>query len=133
MKSVKVSGPGTSEVIEIERPKARPSDVLVKIKACGLSGSDDYFTKVGEIPPRAGAPSLGCGPAGEVVDVGAQVRDVAASDHVVINPMAAPAGIIGSGGTLGALSEELVLKSAQAGIRLPHHPEGNPRGGRGPE
>jgi (R,R)-butanediol dehydrogenase / meso-butanediol dehydrogenase / diacetyl reductase len=118
MKSVRVSGPGATEIIEVERPQAGPADVLVKIKACGLCGSDAFYTQVGGIPPRVGATPLGHEPAGEVVHVGDEVRGVAVGDHVVINPMAASDGIIGSGGAQGALSEELVLKDAKAGVHF---------------
>lgn len=41
--------------------------------------------------------TLGHEPAGEVVQVGAAVTGVSVGDHVVINPMAAPSGIIGNG------------------------------------
>jgi threonine dehydrogenase-like Zn-dependent dehydrogenase len=39
-------------------------------------------------------------------------------DHVVINPMAAPGGIIGNGGASGALSEYLLIENAVRGASL---------------
>jgi threonine dehydrogenase-like Zn-dependent dehydrogenase len=67
---------------------------------------------------------LGHEPAGEVVEVGRDVTGIAVGDHVVINPMAAPGGIIGNGGTSGALSEYLLIENAVRGTSLevvPNH------------
>ena len=59
------------------------------------------YIAIGGLPPRQGHMPLGHEPAGEVVEVGAEVTDVRIGDHVVINPMAAPGGIIGNGGPSG--------------------------------
>ena len=74
MKSVQVTGPDTAGWVEVPRPVAGPADVLLKIKACGICGSDALYTQMGGIPPRQGATPLGHEPAAEVVEVG---RDVA--------------------------------------------------------
>ncbi|UYK40455.1 zinc-dependent alcohol dehydrogenase [Microbacterium terricola] len=118
MKTLMVTAPGTAEWVETERPVAGPADVVVRIKACGICGSDSLYVHVGGIPPRQGQTPLGHEPAGEVVEVGANVHGVAVGDHVVINPMAARDGIIGSGGAQGALSPEVVLFDAQAGVHF---------------
>ena len=39
-------------------------------------------------------------------------------DHVVINPMAAPSGIIGNGGASGALADYLLIEYAVRGTSL---------------
>lgn len=118
MKSVMVTGPGTTEIVQVEQPVAGPRDVLVRIRACGICGSDHMYTMYGGIPPRQGATPLGHEPAGEVVEVGSEVADVAVGDHVVINPMAASDGIIGSGGAQGAFSPFVVLLDAVAGTHF---------------
>jgi (R,R)-butanediol dehydrogenase/meso-butanediol dehydrogenase/diacetyl reductase len=118
MKSVMVTGRGTTAIVEVEEPVAGPRDVLVKVRACGICGSDHMYTRYGGIPPRQGATPLGHEPAGEVVQVGAEVRDVSVGDHVVINPMAASDGIIGSGGAQGAFSPFIVLFDAVAGTHF---------------
>jgi threonine dehydrogenase-like Zn-dependent dehydrogenase len=61
---------------------------------------------------------IGHEPAGEVVEVGADVTGVAVGDHVVINPMARPGDIIGNGGTSGALSEYLLIPNAVRGTSI---------------
>ena len=99
-------------------PQVGPRDVLLKMKACGICGSDALYTMMGGIPPRQGATPLGHEPAGEVVEVGEDVEGVRVGDHVVPNPMAAPSGIIGSGGAYGGLAEYLLIEDAQPGVTL---------------
>jgi len=124
MKTVMITGPGQTALIEQEAPVTGPADVLVKIKACGICGSDHMYTMYGGIPPRQGATPLGHEPAGEVVEVGADVEGVKVGDHVVINPMAASDGIIGSGGAQGGFSDVVLLLGAKAGEQfkvIPDH------------
>ena len=61
---------------------------------------------------------LGHEPAGEVVEIGSAVTDFAVGDHVVVNPMIAPSGIIGNGGATGALAEYLLIEDAVRGKSL---------------
>jgi 2-desacetyl-2-hydroxyethyl bacteriochlorophyllide A dehydrogenase len=118
MKLSMVTGPGRTEVVEVDRPQPGAKDVLVRIRACGVCGSDAFYITIGGIPPRQGHTPLGHEPAGEVVEVGAEVTDIAVGDHVVINPMAAPSGIIGNGGATGALADYLLIENAQRGVSL---------------
>ena len=113
-----VTGPGTSEVVDVPEPKAGPKDVLVRMRACGICGSDAFYITIGGLPPRQGCTPLGHEPAGEVVVVGADVTGIAVGDHVVINPMAAPSGIIGNGGAAGALADYLLIEDAVRGVSL---------------
>jgi threonine dehydrogenase-like Zn-dependent dehydrogenase len=118
MKTAMVTGPGKAEVLDTDRPKAGPRDVLVRMRACGICGSDAFYITIGGLPPRQGHTPLGHEPAGEVVEVGAQVTGLAVGDHVVINPMAAPSGIIGNGGASGALADYLLIENAVRGTSL---------------
>lgn len=118
MKSVIVTAPGKTAVVEVAEPSFGPADVLVRMRACGICGSDGLYISVGGIPPRQGATPLGHEPAGEVVGVGADATGVEVGDHVVLNPMASGDGIIGSGGAQGGLSELVVLRDAQVGVHL---------------
>jgi threonine dehydrogenase-like Zn-dependent dehydrogenase len=61
--------------------------------------------------PGRGETILGHEAAGEVVEVGADVEGIRVGDHVVVNPMADPCGIIGKGGPTGALSELLLRQT----------------------
>src|SRR5271163_5226559 len=118
MKVSMVTGPGKAEVVEAERPAAGSNDVLVRMRACGICGSDAFYITIGGIPPRQGHTPLGHEPAGEVVEVGADVSGIGVGDHVVINPMAAPSGIIGNGGATGALAAYLLIENAVRGTSL---------------
>jgi L-iditol 2-dehydrogenase len=118
VKVVTVTGAGTAEALDAPEPVAGPDDVLVRMRACGICGSDSLYIAIGGIPPRQGCTPLGHEPAGEVVDVGAEVVGVAVGDHVVINPMAAPSGIIGNGGPHGGLADYLLVENAQRGVSL---------------
>jgi L-iditol 2-dehydrogenase len=118
MKISMVTGPGQTEVVEIPKPQVGPTDVLIKMRACGVCGSDAMYIAIGGIPPRQGSTPLGHEPAGEVVEVGADVVGISVGDHVVVNPMAAPSGIIGNGGAFGALADFLLIEDAVRGRTL---------------
>ncbi|MHA3722676.1 zinc-dependent alcohol dehydrogenase [Leucobacter sp. HY1910] len=118
MKSVYVTGNGENSWVDIEAPVAGPNDVLLKIRACGICGSDAFYSHSGGIPPRIGATPLGHEPAAEVVEVGDNVTGVELGDHVVIDTMAFSDGLLGSGGAQGALSEFVVVKDYQPGKQL---------------
>lgn len=118
MKMSMVTGPGKAEVLDAERPAVGPNDVLVRMRACGICGSDAFYITIGGLPPRQGHTPLGHEPAGEIAEVGAKVSGLAVGDHVVINPMAAPSGIIGNGGPSGALADYLLIENAVRGTSL---------------
>jgi 2-desacetyl-2-hydroxyethyl bacteriochlorophyllide A dehydrogenase len=114
MKVSVVTAPGETQVIDAPKPAVGPADVLVKIRACGICGTDALFISMGGIPGHDGGMPIGHEPAGEVVEVGSDVTGIAVGDHVVINPMAAPGGIIGN----GALSEYLLIENAVRGTSV---------------
>jgi threonine dehydrogenase-like Zn-dependent dehydrogenase len=66
---------------------------------------------------------LGHEPAGEVVEVGAEVADLKVGDRVVVNPQGAPTGIIGCGGTLGGMDEYLLIENAEIGKSVAVFPD----------
>ena len=111
-----MTGPGTTDVVEVPVPAVGSRDVLIRMRACGVCGSDALYISYGGIPPRAGATPLGHEPTGEVVEVGAEVRGIAVGDHVVVNPIAA--GQTGNGGPFGGLSDFLKVEDAELGRNL---------------
>ena len=125
MKSVQTAGPGKIEVAEIERPVPGPRDLLVRMRACGICGTDATFVQMGGMPlgpdGQTAAIPLGHEPAGEVAEVGVEVAGLQAGGRVVVNPQAAPSGIIGCGSALGGMSEYLLIENAVAGksVALP--------------
>ena len=87
MKSVQTAAPGTVQVTEIEHPVPGPRDVLVRVRACGICGTDAAFVQMGGMP------------------------------------QAAPSGIIGCGGALGAMREYLLIENAVAGTSVAVFPD----------
>jgi (R,R)-butanediol dehydrogenase/meso-butanediol dehydrogenase/diacetyl reductase len=119
MKSAPTAAPGTIQIAEIQRPAPGPRDLLVRVRACGICGTDAAFVQMGGMPlgpdGQTASIPLGHEPAGEVVGIGAEVTGLKTGDRVVVNPQAAPSGIIGCGGTLGGMSEYLLIQNAVAG------------------
>ncbi len=100
------------------------TDILVKIEACGVCGTDLTFIKGGGAGPHAPVPMpLGHEAAGEVVSVGAAVADIEVGQRVVINPMGNLTNIIGNGGTEGAFTERLLVRDAQIGRNVLQIPD----------
>jgi len=99
-------------------PRPGSSDVVVKVKACGVCGSDLTYIKIGGIHRKPGGVTpIGHEAAGEVVSVGRDVKGVSVGQRVVINPMMTPS-YIGSGGPEGAFTEELLVRDARVGDSL---------------
>jgi L-iditol 2-dehydrogenase len=113
-----ITAPEKTEIIDVPTPAAGPNDVLVRIRACGICGTDTLYISIGGLPPRQGRMPIGHEPAGEVVSVGSDVSGTAVGDRVVVNPMAVADDIIGNGGSTGALAEYLLIKDAVRGRSL---------------
>ncbi len=115
MSTIQVTGPGAFGRVEVAVPTVGPDDILIRMRACGICGSDGFYVQIGGIPPRQGATPLGHEGAGEIVAVGTNVTEIPIGAHVVINPIASPQTMIGSGGATGALSEYLLIENARLG------------------
>ena len=123
MRVATIHGPGDVRLDEIAEPACGPDDVVVRVAACGLCGSDlGYVAAGGLMGPGATMP-LGHEIAGVVAQVGSAVRDVAPGTHVVVNPMAA-GNNIGNGGPEGGLAPFVLVRNAgrDAGVLpVPSH------------
>ncbi len=108
-----------------ERPEHGPKDVVVRMKACGICGSDLSYIKNGGIPVAGTMTALGHEGAGEVMHVGDEVEGLTIGQAVIVNPMNTPS-FIGSGGPEGAFTEELLVREGQLGHSLLPIPEGIP-------
>ncbi|HET8883334.1 MAG TPA: zinc-binding dehydrogenase [Solimonas sp.] len=109
-----------------QRPEAGTRDVVVKVKACGVCGSDLTYVKLGGIHRKPGGVTpLGHEAAGEVMFVGKEIDNLAVGQRVIINPMMTPS-YIGSGGPEGAFTEELLVRGARLGESLLPIPDGLP-------
>jgi len=105
-------------------PDPGPKDVVVKMKACGICGSDLSYIKMGGIMRAPGGVTpIGHEGAGEVLSVGAEVPGLKAGDPVIINPMMTPSNI-GSGGPEGAFCTQVLVRDAEKDTNLIPIPEG---------
>src|ERR1041384_818310 len=79
-------GPDKLKLQDVPDPKLKPTEVLVKVRACALNHLDLFV--------REGIPALktplpfwtGCDIAGEIAEVGAQAHGVKVGDRVAVNP-----------------------------------------------
>ena len=77
------------ELREVPIPGVKPNEVLIRIRAVGICGSDVHFYKDGQIGPsfRMETPLiLGHECAGEIVEVGANVKNHRVGERVVVEP-----------------------------------------------
>jgi (R,R)-butanediol dehydrogenase / meso-butanediol dehydrogenase / diacetyl reductase len=117
VKLLNIHGIGDVRLDDYVRPEAGPKDVIVKMKACGICGSDLSYIKWGGIPNPLPTTALGHEGAGEIMFVGSEVEGVRVGQRMIINPMQTPSNV-GSGGPEGAFTEELLVREARLGDSL---------------
>lgn len=76
------------EMRELPMPKVKDNEVLVKIKHCGICGSDVHFYEHGRIGDCVvmGDMILGHECAGEIIKVGKSVKELQEGDRVALEP-----------------------------------------------
>jgi 2-desacetyl-2-hydroxyethyl bacteriochlorophyllide A dehydrogenase len=120
------------EIVDVPVPKPGAGELLVKVAACGICGSDlhIYLWELGadRAVPRMPA-VIGHEPAGEVVEVGAGVADFKVGDHVALDPFG-PCGrcsschagrfnFCASPGRLGGAFAEYAIAPVQNSWKVP--------------
>jgi 2-desacetyl-2-hydroxyethyl bacteriochlorophyllide A dehydrogenase len=76
--------PGVIELREVAQAEPAPGEVVLRVRACGICGSDLHWFR-GLSPPPAVCP--GHEMAGEVAAVGAGIAGVREGDRVAVEPM----------------------------------------------
>lgn len=73
-----------AEMVEIDIPKPRPDEVLIKIKACSICGTDKHIYTWDRWAQSRIKPPLVFGHecCGEVVEIGASVRNIKVGDYI---------------------------------------------------
>lgn len=126
MKVLNIHEVGDVRLDDYQLPEPGPKDVVVKMKACGICGSDLSYIKWGGIMRQPGGVTpIGHEGAGEVLRVGDEVTNIAPGDPVIINPMQTPSAV-GSGGPEGAFVDELLVRDARLGDSILPIPDGIP-------
>jgi threonine dehydrogenase-like Zn-dependent dehydrogenase len=124
MKAVNLYGPGDLRVDDVGQPDPGDADVVIKIAACGICGSDLSFTRNGSF--RDGPMPLGHEAAGVIVQAGPRAAGLSAGMRVAINPMGEELNVIGNGGSEGAFADYLLVRNAELGRNLIAVPDGLP-------
>jgi 2-desacetyl-2-hydroxyethyl bacteriochlorophyllide A dehydrogenase len=90
MKVAVMYGPGEIGVVEVERPEPKAGEVLLRVKAAGICGSDLHAHRrpAGERPPGGSRPLGGHEFCGTVTAVGEGVTHVRPGDRAGVEPLA---------------------------------------------
>ena len=84
MQALVYNGPMNINVADYPLPSIAPDEVVIKVGACGVCGTDFHIYK-GEAP--ANSPIIiGHEYVGEVIEIGKHVSGFKAGDHVAIDP-----------------------------------------------
>jgi len=87
MKAIRIISPKNMEISELPMPEIKKDDeVLIRVKTGGLCGSDIHIYH-GHNKSATYPRIIGHEFAGEVVSIGKEVKDLAAGDHVVGDPV----------------------------------------------
>ncbi|MCB1687997.1 MAG: alcohol dehydrogenase catalytic domain-containing protein [Halioglobus sp.] len=96
---------------QIAPPQCGPDDLIVRVRECGICGSDLGYLAMGGLTGPDTPMPLGHELWGEVSETGKNVIHVAAGDRVVVQPMS-NGNNIGNGGGEGGFSPYLLVRNA---------------------
>lgn len=85
MKQATLVAPKTFEISEVPVPQIAPNQALIKVRAVGICGSDIH-AYYGKHPFMSCPITLGHEASGDVVEIGADVKNVKIGDRVVMRP-----------------------------------------------
>lgn len=111
MKTAVLHGPLDLRLDDIEAPRAGAKDVVIRVAASGICGTDLYFRHMGT---RFDRPMpLGHEFAGEIVAAGEAVRQFRIGDRVAYNSYNSPADI-GRGGEHGGFGPLVAIRDVDS-------------------
>jgi (R,R)-butanediol dehydrogenase/meso-butanediol dehydrogenase/diacetyl reductase len=114
MQMAVLHGPDDLRLNDAQRPVAGPSDIVVKVRASGICGTDLHFRHMG---PRFPEPMpLGHEWAGEVIEAGPDVKSYKAGDRVAYNSNNSPADM-GRGGEFGGFANYVALREVDGHVQ----------------
>jgi len=113
MKQVNIHAANDVRIDDVPTPEAGAGDVLLRVAACGICGSDLGYIKLGGVAGPTGKPMpLGHELSGVIESVGEGIEHLAPGDRVVVNPLTA--NQMGNGGSEGAFAPLLLVRNAAA-------------------
>lgn len=113
MKVAVIHGPGDLRLDDAEKPEVGPEDVVIKVAAAGICGTDLHYRNMGARYDRP--MPLGHEFAGEVIEVGPRVSSFKRGERVAYNSYNSPADI-GRGGECGGFSDFVVLREVDGHV-----------------
>jgi len=115
MKQARLYGPEDLRLDDVPRPEVGPKDVLIKIAAVGICGSDLHFLTDGGFGRPTDRPvPIGHEFAGTIAELGAEVKALQLGQRVVVNPMS-HGNRIGTGADEGGFAEYALVRHAALG------------------
>jgi 2-desacetyl-2-hydroxyethyl bacteriochlorophyllide A dehydrogenase len=115
MKAVRVHGRGDVRIDDVPAPEAGPKDVVVRVAASGICGSDFTYVAAGGVAAPATEPfGLGHELSGVIAAAGADVVGLHPGMRVIVNPMG-DGNAIGNGVPEGAFAPLLLVRNATLG------------------
>ena len=125
MLQVNIHGPGDVRLDPAREPAAGANDLILRVGACGICGSDlSYIDMGGVFVAPGGTMALGHEFSGTVETVGHAVPDIRPGQRVVVDPMMA--SDIGNGGPEGAFTPRLLVRNARMGVNVHEVPPDMP-------
>lgn len=115
MPLARVHGVNDMRIDQVTVPTVGPRDVLVRLGATGVCGSDLGYIAGGGLGgggPLSEPLALGHEFAGTIVEVGDAVHDMTPGQRCAVNP---DGGLIGGGGPTGAFAPFILVPQAQLG------------------
>ncbi|MGH0033998.1 MAG: zinc-dependent alcohol dehydrogenase [Myxococcota bacterium] len=126
MRQVQVHGPDDVRLVEVDEPECGPQDVVLRVSACGICGTDLRYIRLGGLAGPGPAPMpLGHELVGVVEQAGSAVEGLAPGARVVLDPTAG-GNMIGNGGREGGFAPKLLVRGAAAGHNLFEVPDALP-------
>lgn len=107
----RIHGVNELRLDDVEAPQCGDDDVVVKVRQCGICGSDLGYLSMGGLLGPGKPMSLGHELWGEVAQSGVNVVHVQPGDRVVVQPMANN-NHIGNGGPEGGFTTDLLVRNA---------------------
>ena len=83
MKAAVLYGPGDIRLEQVNVPSIRDNEILVKVKAAGICGTDLHTYKTGALAPLQKPSILGHEFSGEIVETGSKVKGFKAGDTIL--------------------------------------------------
>jgi len=115
---VRVHGPDDVRIDDVEEPEPGPRDVVLRVSACGICGTDLRYVRQGGLVGPSDTPMpIGHELAGVVESAGSEVVGLDVGTRVVLNPTGA-GNMIGNGGPEGGFAPRLLVRDAAAGHSL---------------